>query len=448
MSDHQAQDKDAENVKKTFPVQRHLKRLDPAVLSGSWLGILIACTGFALDYFLNLALSQWLNPEDLGDYSVASSAAVFGGMIAMLGADQALMQYLPQYLKEKDWPRIKGILKFSFLLVLGSSVAIGMLGFSFAFIKSDHPILITFVALPVISLVLLSTKALRCFHHIFMATAPTNIGLPILVMSGGYYLVEHGGVDDWDLVGVFTLSFMFILLFQLILLKHHMKGEIRQAIPIVESREWTGTALTLMLSAVLFIAMEQMGLYMCELLSGEEDVAIYAVLVKHARFLLIIFVAVNFSVLPYITPALQQRNHNKVQRLYGTSMHVVLWGGLIPLILFIVKGKELLRAFGVEYEIGYHSLMMLMAAYYLNFVAGFSVPFLQFAGHRRIVISSIAIALFIEIILFSWLVPAYGFVGATWSMVVTLSGLSLWLMFQCWYRLNLTPLKLSSRGEG
>jgi len=145
---------------------------------------------------------------------------------------------------------------------------------------------------------------------------------------------------------------------------------------------------------------------------------------------------------------LQQRNHNKIQRLYGTSMHVVLWGGLLPLILFIIKGEDLLRAFGDEYEIGYHSLLLLMGAYYLNFVAGFSVPFLQFAGHRKIVISSIAIALFIEIILFSWLVPSYSFKGATWSMVVTLCGLSLWLMFQCWYRLNLKPLRLSSRGEG
>ena len=171
----------------------------------------------------------------------------------------------------------------------------------------------------------------------------------------------------------------------------------------------------------------------------------YAVLVKHARFLLIIYMAVNLTVLPYITPALRRKDQKALQRLYGTSMHVVMWGGLLPLLVFVFKGRAILGAFGPEYEIGYSSLLILMGAYYLNFVAGFSVPFLQFSGHRKIVVWSIAVALGVEIILFGALVPAFGFAGATWSMVTTLCGLSLWLTFVCTKRLHLRPLRLSFR---
>ncbi|WP_135079554.1 polysaccharide biosynthesis C-terminal domain-containing protein [Terasakiella sp. SH-1] len=433
------------------PFRRRLERFDRAVLSGSWLAIVIACTGFALDYLLNLALSQWLNPADLGDYSVAVSIAVFGGMFALLGTDQTLMQFLPQYLEDTDWNRVKGLLTFSFSVVLVTSLMGSGLALGGAFLGPEdwtsHPSLLAFAILPLVSLTLLSSKTLRGFRHIVMATAPTGVVLPLLIMAGGYYLSLQGRVTDWDLVAVFGMSFLLLLLVQMVVVGRHVVGPIGRAQAQYETREWASTSLSLMVAAVLFLAMEQMGIYMCEFLAGEEDVAIYAVLLKHARFLLIIFMAVNLSVIPFISPALRRGDRKELQRLYGTSMHLVMWGGLLPLVVFIIKGEDILEAFGPEYAVGYPGLLVLMGAYYLNFIAGFSVPFLQFSGHRRIVVWSIAVALVVEVILFALLIPEYGFAGACWSMGATLCGLSIWLTTQCWHRLGLRPLGLLHKVE-
>lgn len=430
-------------------LRRKFEHFDTAVLSGSWLAIVIACSGFILDYFLNLALSQWLSPADLGDYSVAVSIAIFGGMFILFGTDQALMQFLPRYLEEKDWARLKGILVFSFSIVFVIGLIISAFGLnvllSETVLGDSHPSWLALVCLPVVALTLLSSKALRGFRHIVMASAPVSIALPLLIISGGYWLFLKGEVSDWTLVAVFGFSFLVILILQGFTLARHLHGPIFTTPAVFETREWGTTSLSLMVAAVLFMAMEQMGLYICEVLGGEEDVAIYAVLVKHARFLLIIYMAVNLTVLPYITPALRRKNQKELQRLYGTSMHVVMWGGLLPLLVFVVKGEAILGAFGPEYGVAYPSLLVLMGAYYLNFIAGFSVPFLQFSGHRKIVVWSIAAALGVEVILLGALVPAFGFMGASWSMAITLCGLSSWLTFVCIKRLHLRPLKLSIR---
>ncbi|SCA57474.1 membrane hypothetical protein [Candidatus Terasakiella magnetica] len=432
-------------------LRRKFDHFDPAVLSGSWLSIVIACSGFALDYLLNLALSQWLAPADLGDYSVAVSMAVFGAMIALLGTDQALMQFLPQYLAERDWRRAKGILIFCFCTVLLSSllISLGALAISHLGIEgwAAHPSVFAFAALPVVSMGLLTSKALRGFRNVITASAPTSVGLPLLIMTGGFFLAQDGYISDWDLVGVFALSFMLVLIVQSVVLVKKVTSTLKAAVSKFEYREWSTASFSMMMAAVLFLAMEQMGLYVCEILGKEEDVAIYAILVKHARFLLIIYMAVNLITMPFIGPALKRKDHNDLQRLYGTSMHIVMWGGLLPLLVFIIKGEALLAAFGPEYKVGYSSLLILMGAYYLNFVAGFSVPFLQFSGNRKIVVTSIAIALFVEILLFILLVPAYGFNGAAWSMAATLCALSIWMTVQCRLRLGLRPLRLS-QGDG
>ncbi|MDV7338826.1 polysaccharide biosynthesis C-terminal domain-containing protein [Terasakiella sp. A23] len=426
---------------------RLFERFDSAILSGSWISILIACTGYGLDYLLNLTLAQWLAPADLGDYSVAVSMAVFGGMVALLGTDQALMQFLPQYISEKDWKRAKGILVFCFAAVLIASLLISVLTLLISqFGMKDwagHPAVFAFAALPVVSMALLTAKALRGFRYIVIASAPTSIGVPVLIMSAGYVLSKDGYISDWDLVGVFGLSFMLVLILQSSVLVRKVMQTVKAIGTTIEYKEWSTASFSMMMTSVLFLAMEQMGLYICEMMAGEEDVAIYAVLVKHARFLLIIYLAVNLITIPFISPALKRNDQNELQRLYGTSMHIVLWGGLLPLLVFIFQGDALLKAFGPEYEKGYSSLLILMGAYYLNFIAGFSVPFLQYSGNRQIVITSISIALSIEILLFILLVPAYGFNGAAWSMAVTLSSLSLWMTFQCHRRLGLKPLRLS-----
>ncbi len=428
-------------------VFRKFGQLDTAILAGSWLSILIACTGFALDYLLNLAISQWLAPADLGDYSVAVSMAVFGGMIALLGTDQMLMQFLPQYLEKRDWARSKGVLLFCFSIVLATSFLIALGAFSFFHFGFDdwasHPAVLAFAMLPVVSMAMLASKALRGFKIIVLASAPISVALPLMVMVGGYLLALDGYISDWDLVGVFGVGFMAILLLQSVVLVRKITGTMSGAISRFEYKEWGTASVSMMMAAVLFLGMEQVGLYVCEILGSEEDVAIYAVLVKHARFLLMIFMAVNLIALPYIGPALQRKDQKGLQRLYGTCMHLVMWGGLLPLIVFIFKGEALLAAFGKEYEVGYSSFLILMGAYYLNFIAGFSVPFLQFSGNRKIVIFSISIALSVEILLFILLVPAYGFNGAAWSMAATLCSLSVWMTIQCRLRLGLHPLRLS-----
>lgn len=425
-----------------------LKRLDRSVLSGSWKAIVIACSGFVLDYFLNLALSQWLTPADLGDYSVAVSIAAFGGLFILFGTDQAMMQFLPSYIKDNDWQRIKGMLIFAFSLILIPGMTISFaslvyLVFSDSFFTNHHPAILALVCLPIVGLTLLITKTLRAFGHIVMASAPISIFLPLFIMTGGYLLTREHDTTDFALTGLFCASFVLVFAIQFITLMRHVGPRLKDIAPVYQNHDWGKVAVSLMMASLLFLAMEQVGLYACEILANEEDVALYAVIIKHARFLLIIYMAVNLSVIPFISPALKNNDRETLQGLYGTSMHIVLWGGLIPLLVFVFKGEAILEAFGPEYKVGYTSLLILMGAYYLNFVAGFSVPFLQFSGHRKVVVWSIGIALCLEIILFGILVPLYGFSGAVWSMAATLSVLSIWLTYQCCRRLNLRPLKLS-----
>ena len=72
------------------------------LLRDSGLVLTLTLVAFAADFALNIGLSRGLTPENFGDYAVGLVALTVGMNVAMLGAEQSVTRFLPEYLHRHD----------------------------------------------------------------------------------------------------------------------------------------------------------------------------------------------------------------------------------------------------------------------------------------------------------------------------------------------------------
>ena len=397
--------------------------------------LVLSAISFGLIYLGHIVVARLLSPVAYGDFSIGMATVTIGGIVAMLGANQACVRFIPGYLRESDWSRIAGFLTFFVPLMMTAALLMGGLVWFFhhlshespqffSFERQLHPLVLACAVIPVYALSMMGMRMLRAFHMVVWAVLPHSIIFPLV--SLGLILAVAGteiAMTDWLVMMLIGIGYAVTLLAEIVIFFCFGPkiGIIER--PAYEVRIWVRSALPMAVSGLLFTLMHQGNLIMLELVApGEDAVGHFAAVMATVAVLGLVFTAILGVLTPKLGAAAGARSPEILQRLMGQGAGLLAFAcGLVAIIIILVA-RPILGLFGPEYADAVTALRLVAIGYFINAVFGLSRFFLQYLGHHRETLVPMVAGVSVNLALNAVLIPLYGIDGAGMATLIALGG--------------------------
>jgi O-antigen/teichoic acid export membrane protein len=207
--------------------------------------------------------------------------------------------------------------------------------------------------------------------------------------------------------------------------------------PEFMNKRWLSRSLPLLASSLMMTAMTSTGTIILEILHPSEAiVGSYAIAMQTSSLISLIGTSTNRYYLPMEVILLERRESAQLYRLMRQRFRLI--GGIILLFLLSLGqwGHEILALFGTQFSDEW--LALLIAASGASFSTLFAdAPYcLQFMGHNRLVLSIMAVAVLLMLVMSVVLGQAYGAVGVAIAYAAPTA-----LLFSAFQVLALTRLR-------
>jgi O-antigen/teichoic acid export membrane protein len=366
----------------------------------SVLSIAVIVSGYLLKYFINLILARYLKAEVYGDFSFFINVVTFGAGILMLGADDAVLCFIPGYMAGRSLRKISGYFRREAKLLLIAvliAVYVAAIIFSFIFVidswvnKSPsldyNLILFGIWIVPLYGLVNFQSKTLRSFGSINWSLFSYWF-TPILLFSGGVViiLVLSGKINIYQVLLVYGFSLLFVAMQQAIVIFSIIPRNILTIPPVYANKKWFKVSLQLFFSSLINTGMSSIAIILLEIIAPSEvEVGVFGAILTICASLLLVQSAVNIIISPIVTILTQDmvRNHQKLQRFINRCNLFFIAPGMILLLVIIFFGKNILQWFGDEFVVGYWPLVIVAAGYFFSLALGTTLTILRSSGYQK-----------------------------------------------------------------
>ena len=244
--------------------------------------------------------------------------------------------------------------------------------------------------------------------------------LLILIFVVGLSKFEILNVENaiWANISAALLSFLFAS----VVLKFSQPNEIKNFKPLYEFHGWFKSLLPFTMLAAVNLVNVQVGILVLGFLSSDEQVAALRIAERGSQLVLLSLTVVNMVVAPYFVDAYKQKEYLSLQDISQKTAKIAFFVALPIACVFIFLGQPLLGfVFGPEYTASsYLPLIILSLAQLVNIFFG-SVGFLLvMTGHENDSLKGQFVALLINFSLAMLLVPAWGAMGASIAIFISI----------------------------
>ncbi|MGR9013111.1 MAG: lipopolysaccharide biosynthesis protein [Gammaproteobacteria bacterium] len=388
----------------------------------------LSLCNYGLMYWANIFLARHLAVDAFGDFSVAISIVTLLSTLATMGLEKYALRLIALYIERKNWPRLRGFLRFSLRAIfLLSILLMGLLSLGLESLlvlqNADFHIAIVIYAgfLPVIALCLFLIEVITVYGVQILALALYRFFLPavflLLIIGLSYFQLEVTAVSA---VLCFGAAWCLTLILMIIVVRANSPRELRQAkIDSTGRRWWLKKSLPLLMSSVMMTLLTSGGIIILEILyPSQAEVGTYAVAMKTAALISLIGTSTNRYYLPMLVVLLERRNQVAIKALLCKRMRLI--AGFIVVFLSIVGvfGQEIIDLFGANYSQGYQALFISATGAAFSTLFSDSPYYLQFMGRNRIVVSLMALAALSMVALSFILGARYGATGVALAYAV------------------------------
>lgn len=403
------------------------------VRRGAWSVFLkIGHTATALA--LAIVLARALEPAGYGVYSYVYALVTLLVLPAMFGLPDLVVRETARAHAADDWATMQGIWRWSARVSAGAALGLMLMAGGIGWIMRDHfsPLeLETFawglLLVPFLVLGNLRGAALRGLHKVLQGQLPEFILRPALLL--GFVLVLLGiseALTPATAMASHVAAAIVAFAVGAWLLHRCRPAALRASPPPphYESSAWIRSALPLAIISGTRIVNEHTDVIMLGWFTTSEEVGIYRVVAQSASLVAIGLIAINLLVAPQIVRLHARADVDALQRLVTISANAIFLISVLPALLFLFWGDELLRlVFGEPYAAGYGALAILAIGQIGNAAFGSVSLLLNMTGHERETARGVAIAAALNILLNFALIPIFGMNGAA---VATAASLVLW----------------------
>jgi O-antigen/teichoic acid export membrane protein len=414
-----------------------IKKILSAGASGS---VILRAFGNLLRFFLAVTLARMLGPEIFGMYSYAIAIVALVSIIGILGMDQIPSRFLGDYLENKEWGLVKGLVNSSQQMVLIASILITLVAGLFIYIYprnlSDTEVLSILIILGSVPLVALSqTRQALCrgMHHPILAQIPENIIYPSLIIILIFFYRHIYPVSDLNLITVSLInifSWAAVWLIGLALLRISIPSLVKLANPKNERRRWISMTPAIILSTGSYIILSKSDIIILQALATSKDMGIYVAAARGSELIQFMYEAVTLAGVSIFSSLYAINNQEKITAFISLVSRYIFFGTLPVYVFFIYSAEWLLGFFGPEYVEGYQVFYILTTSYFISSIGGIVIPMMYVIGRQKEAAFIILVYALINIILSLVLVNYFGAVGAAWSFGASLIFMKATFMFR------------------
>lgn len=377
----------------------------------------------AVNFALIFLAARLLGAHDFGAYSILFSAAGLCGVAATFGQQMLVMRSWSEYAGPSD----AGLLKGSLLFSTGICLIGAMMTFA-GFVLWTRVTTEADAAWPVaayaglLTLVLFTSHLVRSSVGVGRGDGYANIASalpPVLYLAACWAMGWQA-----DLAG----TFLFYALGLLLALVVHVgsmaftlgrRPDFAAAAPRIDLAAWRPRSWKLWLSSMLEAANQYLDVLIVGLLLSPSVAGAYFVTTRLANAFATASDALNMFSTRHI-PDLHFRRDKVALRALLDSISwmtaLMIAGGLL---VIVVGGPFLLRAFNPDYASYYPALIVLSVGTAAAAGAGPSASVLMLTGHEGRYLSIMAVALATRALGFFLLIPTFGLMGAVVATAVS-----------------------------
>jgi len=402
--------------------------------------------GMGLAFLSTLLVAKVLPFEESGRYFYIMALIIVIASVSHLGLKTTVVRYISASRVNNDMATVNGLSIFALglsLLVSFTSVVLIYCLQQFFFKSSNdlfnHELLLLMI--PILSFNLISSAIFQAFNSANIAFLIEKI-ISLCVFSA---LIIYFAINDVfftsaiDLLKIMLVALFLVSIFSLIFLYRYKllngKKDFTQTKKILKSSKPVFIAL------VMTLFVEWGGQIALGVFSDKSDVAIMAVAQRLASFLLIMLVAVNYVAAPKFAECFARKDNEalKTMSMLCSRMMLIV---VIPLsLIMIVFANEIMFFFGEDYLQGSIILRILIVGQTINVICGSVGYLLNMTGHEIEMRNCVIISGSISILLFYFLVPAYGLIGAAITTAVSISSHNILAVIYVKKRLGFNTLK-------
>lgn len=364
-------------------------------------------------------ITRLVSPSIYGLFVLATSLILFLQVFGTLGLPRAIDYYVPQYLRDGEIEKARGVVVQVIVLVLGISIAAGIglylaaepIAAAFEEPALQIALILLALALPLLAIynALLAAfngiKRLRYRVYVRDITRPTVR----LVATAALLLWGFGLIG---VVGGYIIGLAVCVVVGIVLLVRHGRQYAGRSMRWTPTGEVLWYSVPLAFASVIYVVLGQVDYAIVGFFLDSEDVGFYRVGYMLGENLLIFFAALAPVFKPLI--AEERTDDGAVRSRYRTATRWAI-GFTLPLLLVLTLGATtyLALVFTPQYVVAAPVVAILAAGYVISIVGGGpGGALLQGLGYSRLVFVNTGLLFVSNIAISIALVPRIGFVGA------------------------------------
>jgi len=417
---------------KLFPDARRLAarlletRFAMQIVRGAGVTFTLQAGSVILLYILQLLLVRWMGKNDYGSYVFAYTWAQLLAVFGAAGLTLSVLKYLPDYIANHDWRRVKGLLIAFRTTVLVASIFLGglvaLVFMIFPQADIDRSVLYLGLALtPLIALKDLQTETIRSAQRVALAYAPPLVIQPMIVLVTGFFLFTvSGDLNGAHGVGMMAFALAIVLIMQAVIVRNEFGRSIARIPAIYATREWVRTSLPMLVIHGALVVMNRADVVVVGMMLGTTQAGVYAVAARTAMMISFVLEAINAVVAPNIAPLYNRRDMRALQQLVSTATLLATILALGGTLGMIGLSHVLLGLFGEGFIAGRTSLIILSISHLINSAAGPVGYLMHLTGHQHISGRVYVLGALLNVGLNLALVPTVGIEGAAIATAVAM----------------------------
>ena len=392
--------------------------------------------GMIVGFTSNIILARSLGVGTYGLYSLGLSWMLMFSLISRLGFDMGSNRFIPVYLDNNRWDKVKAIILSSQVLVLlFSTIIYGIVYFFINYvlnltIEKKQFFSLFFLVLPFYSLIIINGSIFRALKRINLAL--TSLIVISFVFSGfiGYCHYIKGIAISNSLIAksYLIINLVVLLLYNFALFKTNKK-EFKTQKPSFELNTWLKISIPLLFIDSLQLLMAQSDLLMLGVLSTTEEVGFYQAGIKISAIAAFGLGAVTFILAPEISKLYHKGAHEELQQKISQSAKLLFIFATLVSAIILVFGGFILSLFGNNFTTAYYAMAILTFSQFTTVFHGTAGFVMSLTGHQNEALRIVLITVIINLGLNYVMIPLYGIEGAAISTTLATIIRNFWMAY-------------------
>jgi O-antigen/teichoic acid export membrane protein len=414
------------------------------VIYHSAYAFLVLGIAIGLQFIFDLFLARSFGAEGAGIFYLSLSVLSIASLLSRLGLERSVIRFLSPLVNTEMWPQARGLMK---TVMLFTSAAAGLMS------------VVLYMIAPILAENVFSDVMLTTYFRVFaLAVLPFSLMYLSAGILKGMKLVKEslvvervvvylGGILSiftlgmhFGLVGVlwgFTLSSCLAFLVGRVFIRQGMPKKLHFSVPFHKGRLFA-SSFPLLLVAFSNLLFGQVNVLALGALSSVGNVGLFNIALKVSMVMGLTLVGINS-----ISAAKISELYSAGTDLKSLAGKIAALGFLLSVPVFILMislPKFVLSLFGGDFIAASTALIILAVGQLLNVTTGSAGTILGMTGHEKTLAVIIGCSTLINALLSVFLIPAFGIVGASIAVALSMAASNITQLFFVKKYLNIWSL--------